>query len=207
MDVSALERALRLEGHRFIAGCDEAGRGALAGPVVAAAVVLNYDRLPSVLMDSKRMTRRRRELAAAEIKELAVAYATFRIEPREIERINILQASLKAMARAVDKLGIAVASVLADGNFAPPIHGPLVQAIVHGDDKIACIAAASILAKVERDEIMRQYAKLYPRYHFERHLGYGTDAHVAALKRYGACRLHRATFKPVRDLQQPTLFE
>lgn len=206
MDVSALERALKLEGHRFIAGCDEAGRGALAGPVVAAAVVLNYDRLPEVLMDSKRLTRRKRELAAAEIKELAIAYATFRVEPREIERINILQASLKAMARAVDKLGIAVADVLVDGNFAPRIGHTRVQAVVHGDAKIACIAAASIIAKVERDEIMRQYAKLFPRYHFERHMGYPTQEHLAALQRNGACRLHRDTFKPVRELAQPQLF-
>lgn len=206
MDVSALEKALQLEGQKYIAGCDEAGRGALAGPVVAAAVVLNYSRLPSVLMDSKRLTRQRRELAAAEIKELALAYATFRVEPREIERINILQASLKAMARAVDKLGLAVSCVLVDGNFTPPLKGLPVQAVVHGDAKIACIAAASILAKVERDEIMRQYAKLFPRYHFERHMGYPTAEHLALLKRIGSCRLHRTTFKPVRELLQPELF-
>lgn len=207
MEVSALERSLKLGGSRFIAGCDEAGRGALAGPVVAGAVVLSYDNLPSLLMDSKRMTKRRRELIAAEIKERSVAYATFLIEPREIERINILQASLKAMAKAVGKLGIKADAVLVDGNFTPEMDGRHVQAIVRGDDKIACIAAASIIAKVERDFIMDQYARQFPRYHFEKNRGYPTQAHLAALARYGPCRLHRKTFKPVREKLFPTLFE
>ena len=207
MEVSALERSLKLAGHRFIAGCDEAGRGALAGPVVAGAVVLSYDRLPALLMDSKRLTKRRRELVAAEIKEQAVAYATFRIEPREIERINILQASLKAMARAVGKLGIPVDAVLIDGNFPPRINGGTrVECIVGGDHKIACIAAASVLAKVERDFIMEQYARQFPRYHFDQHMGYPTEDHLAQLKRYGPSRLHRRTYKPVRELIQPGLF-
>jgi ribonuclease HII len=208
MEVSALERALRLQGYRFIAGCDEAGRGALAGPVVAAAVVLRYDQLPPLLMDSKRLTRRRREITAAEIKEQALAYATSRVEPREIERINILRASLKAMARAVDKLGIPVDCVLVDGNFAPKLNRKLrVQSIVHGDAKLACIAAASILAKVERDFIMEQYARQFPRYRFETHKGYGTNEHLALLKRHGPCRLHRSTFKPVRERLSPRLFK
>ncbi len=208
MKVSALEQSLKLAGHRFIAGCDEAGRGALAGPVVAAAVVLSYDRLPRLLMDSKRLTRRRRELVAAEVKEQAVAYATYRIEPREIERINILQASLKAMARAVDKLGVPADAVLIDGNFPPRINGGMrVECIVGGDNKIACIAAASILAKVERDFIMEQYARQFRKYHFERHKGYPTEEHLALLKRHGPCRLHRGTFKPVRELLTPKLFK
>jgi len=206
MEVSALEKALRIDGYRFIAGCDEAGRGALAGPVVAAAVVLSYDRLPAVLMDSKRMTKRRRELAAAEIKELSVANATYRIEPREIEQINILQASLKAMGRAVEKLGIPADCVLVDGNFAPLMNGRRVQAVVGGDGKVACIAAASILAKVERDFIMEQYSRQFSRYSFDEHKGYGTDRHLAELKRHGPCRLHRRTFKPVRELLAPSLF-
>lgn len=208
MKVSALERSLKLAGHRFIAGCDEAGRGALAGPVVAAAVVLSYDCLPRLLMDSKRLTRRRRELVASEVKEQAVAYATFRIEPREIERINILQASLKAMARAVDKLGVPADAVLIDGNFPPRINGGMrVECIVGGDNKIACIAAASILAKVERDFIMEQYARQFRKYHFERHKGYPTAEHLALLKRHGPCRLHCGTFKPVRELLTPRLFK
>jgi len=209
MEVSALERALKLDGYRFIAGCDEAGRGALAGPVVAAAVVLSYDYLPELLRDSKRLTRRRREALAAELKETAVGYATFAVEPREIERINILQASLKAMARSVAKLGFSVDFVLVDGLFTPRFgvrSAPGVQAIVGGDDKIACIAAASVLAKVERDFIMTQYARRFPRYHFERHMGYPTQEHLAALKRYGPCRLHRRNFKPVRELLEPALF-
>lgn len=207
MEVSALERSLKLGGSRFIAGCDEAGRGALAGPVVAGAVVLSYDRLPSALMDSKRLTRRRRELIAAEIKERAVAYATYLVEPREIERINILQASLKAMALAVGKLGIKVDAVLVDGNFVPEMELGNVQAIVGGDGKVACIAAASIIAKVERDFIMDQYARQYPRYHFERNRGYPTRAHLSAISRYGPCRLHRKTFKPVREKLYPGLFD
>jgi ribonuclease HII len=209
MEVSALERALKLRGQRFIAGCDEAGRGALAGPVMGAAVVLSYDHLPELLMDSKRLTRRRRELVAAELKEYAVGYATFAIEPREIERINILQASLKAMARSVAKLGFAVDYVLVDGPFPIVLDGhgaPPVQAVVDGDARICCIAAASILAKVERDFIMRQHARRYARYHFDVNMGYGTEKHLAALRRYGPCRLHRGNFKPVREAQQPGLF-
>jgi ribonuclease HII len=208
MEVSALEQSLKLAGHRFIAGCDEAGRGALAGPVVAAAVVLSYGKLPELLMDSKRLTRRRRELVSAEIKEQAVANAVFRVEPREIEQINILQASLKAMARAVDKLGMPVDAVLVDGNFAPRLGiRTLTECIVGGDRKIACIAAASVLAKVERDFIMEQYARQYPKYHFERHKGYPTEEHLALLKRYGPCRLHRRTFKPVKEQVLPRLFK
>lgn len=207
MKASALERSLKLSGHRLIAGCDEVGRGALAGPVVAAAAVLSYDKLPPLLMDSKRLTRRRRELVAAEIKEQAIAYATYRIEPREIERINILQASLKAMARAVDKLGMPVDAVLIDGNFPPRINsGARVECIIGGDRKVACIAAASILAKVERDFIMEQYARQFPKYKLDQHKGYPTAEHVALLERYGPCRLHRRTFKPVRRLLQPWLF-
>lgn len=207
MKVSALEKALKNEGHRFIVGCDEAGRGALAGPVVAGAVVLDYGNLPSLLMDSKRMTRKRREQAAAEIKELALAYATFRVEPREIERINILQASLKAMAKAVAKLGISVDCVLVDGNFAPKISSCDVQCIVGGDNKIACISAGSIIAKVERDFIMAQYARQFSYFRFDLHKGYGTKQHLAELKRHGICRLHRRTFKPIKEMSQPGLFK
>ena len=209
MKLSGLEKSLTAAGLKHIAGCDEAGRGALAGPVAAAAVVLNYRNLPSVLMDSKRLTRRRRELAAAEIKEKALAYATFLIEPREIERINILQASLSAMAHAVVKLGILVDGVLADGNHLPPVEAAQVHAIVGGDAKILCIAAASILAKVERDFLMEQYARQpkLKRYGFDKHKGYPTEAHLAALKRHGPCALHRRTFKPVRELLSPSLFK
>lgn len=209
MELSGLEQALVQAGLKHLAGCDEAGRGALAGPVAAAAVVLDYRNLPAVIMDSKRLTRRRRELAAAEIKEKALAYATYLVEPREIERINILQASLSAMAHAVAKLGMPVDCVLADGNQLPPVEATQVHAIVGGDAKILCIAAASILAKVERDFLMQQYARQgqYKRYGFDKHMGYGTAAHLAALKRYGPCALHRRTFKPVRDLASPTLFD
>jgi len=210
MEVSALERALVQDGWRFIAGCDEAGRGALAGPVVAAAVVLAYEHVPQMLQDSKRLTRKRRELLAGEVKEGAVGYATFAVEPREIERINILQASLKAMARCVQKLGFPVDWVLVDGLYPVEVRVlpglPRVQAIVDGDAKVACIAAASVLAKVERDFIMAQHARRFPRYHFEKNMGYPTEAHLAALKRYGPCRLHRKNFKPVRELLEPKLF-
>lgn len=210
MEVSALERSLQLEGYKFLAGCDEAGRGALAGPVVGAAVVLNYAKLPELLMDSKRLTRVKRELVAAELKQFAIGYATYAVDAREIERINILQASLKAMARSVAKLGFPVSYVLIDGPYPVRLDGPdapPVQAVVDGDAKVACIAAASILAKVERDFIMQQYARRYPKYHFDKHKGYGTAEHLAALERYGPCRLHRANFKPVRETAQPGLFE
>lgn len=211
MEVSSLEWALLHGGCRLIAGCDEAGRGALAGPVVAAAVVLAYDHVPPLLQDSKRLTRKRRELLAGELKELAIGYATFAIEPREIERINILQASLKAMARCVQKLGFPVGCVLVDGPY--PVErsalpgAPEIQPIVDGDAKVACIAAASVLAKVERDFIMAQHARRFPRYRFDQNMGYPTEAHLAALKKYGPCRLHRKNFKPVRESLEPMLFK
>lgn len=210
MQVSALERMLKSQGHRFIAGCDEAGRGALAGPVMGAAVVLDYGHLPELLMDSKRLTKKRRELVAAELKESVTGYATFAIEPREIERINILQASLKAMARCIGKLGVAVDYIIVDGPYPVVLDGSShipVQAVVDGDDKIACVAAASILAKVERDFIMQQAARRFPQYHFEKHMGYPTQEHLELLQRHGPCRLHRMNFAPVRELSQPALFK
>src|SRR5688572_14289079 len=168
---SSLELELLAKGKQIIVGCDEVGRGALAGPVVAAAVVLDYDCIPPGLGDSKLIAREQREELALAIRECAVAYAVCRIEAREIERINILRASLRAMRLATMRLGVTADALLVDGLHVPPLKyvggkRPLRRAIVGGDGSIACIGAASILAKVARDAIMRDYHKRYRRYGF-----------------------------------------
>ncbi len=218
MELSALERALLAEGKRLICGCDEAGRGALAGPVVAAAVVLDYDCLPGGLNDSKLLRADAREAAAETIRRCAIAWAVCAMSPREIERINILQASLSAMQTAVSMLSCCPEYVLIDGPQLPRMQtsaggealdsGSLpMQAIIDGDALILGIAAASILAKVERDRLMRELALEHPAYGFERHMGYGTPQHRAALTAHGPCEIHRRSFKPVQEILQGSLFE
>jgi ribonuclease HII len=207
---SHLELDLLAKGKRFIVGCDEVGRGALAGPVVAAAVVLDYDRLPQGLGDSKQIVHEQREELAVAIRGAAIACAVCRIEAREIERINILRASLRAMRLATMRLGITADALLVDGLHVPPLKyvggkRPLRRAIVGGDGCIACIGAASILAKVERDAIMREYHKRYRRYGFFTNVGYGTPEHHAALQKHGPCLQHRRTFRPIRELLEPQL--
>jgi ribonuclease HII len=182
-----------------VAGVDEAGRGPLAGPVVAAAVVLAPDRFIGGLADSKALTPARREALAEEIEANAVAWSVGRAEVEEIDSINILQASLLAMRRAVLALRVAPEKVLVDGNCCPDLEC-VVQAIVGGDACIPAISAASILAKVTRDREMEQLHRLYPCYGFDRHKGYPTAAHLAALTKYGPSPLHRKTFGPVRRL-------
>jgi ribonuclease HII len=211
--VSAIERALLAEGRRLIAGCDEAGRGALAGPVFAAAVVLDYERLPSVLADSKTLSRPQRELAETQIREFALACFVHSIDERGIEQHNILQASLLCMHRALESIeaaGHLLDAVLIDGLHTPRAQlrkGSIpMQAIVDGDAKIACISAAGILAKVARDAYMRGMAERHPHYGFEHNYGYGTPAHLEALGRHGPCELHRRSFAPVRELLSGALF-
>jgi ribonuclease HII len=210
MSLSELEQELLSKGKRVIVGCDEVGRGALAGPVVAAAVVLDYGRLPAGLGDSKQIPREQREELATAIRGSAVAFAVCRIEAREIERINILRASLRAMRIATMRLGVTADALLVDGLHVPPIKyvggkKPLCKAIVEGDGSIACIGAASILAKVARDAIMRDYHKRYKRYGFQTNVGYGTPEHYAALEKHGPCVQHRRTFRPIRELLEPQL--
>ncbi len=185
------------DGYKFIAGVDEVGRGCLAGAVVAAAVILDLSKpLPEGLNDSKKITAKNRERIAEEIRENAVCYAIAQIEADEIDRINILQATKKAMSVAVGELNPAADFLLIDALQLREINLPQ-KAIIHGDAISASIAAASIIAKTYRDNLMREFDKIYPEYSFARHVGYGTKAHFEAIKKYGACPLHRKSFRGV----------
>jgi ribonuclease HII len=186
---------------RRIAGVDEAGRGPLAGPVCAAAVILDVSRPIRGLKDSKQLTPEAREDLAADIRVRALAWAVAWADHEEIDRINILQASLLAMARAVAALSIEPHEVQVDGNQVPPVLLPVI-AIIKGDSKVRAISAASILAKVERDAAMLRMHTLYPQYGFDEHKGYPTPAHLEALDRHGACAIHRRSFAPVRRCLQ-----
>ena len=192
----SIERELASAGASPVAGVDEAGRGPLAGPVVAAAVVLDPENRVVGLDDSKKLSPRQREALLPEILAKAHAVALAAAGPREIERINILQASLRAMATAVEGLGLEPAHVLIDGNKRIPV--PLPQTpLVKGDSRCACIAAASVVAKVYRDQVMARMDGRFPGYGFGKHKGYPTRDHLAALARYGPCRIHRRTFRGV----------
>lgn len=180
-----------------VAGVDEAGRGPLAGPVVAAAVILDPARPIAGLRDSKQLSPAQREALADEIRTHALAWAVAWADHEEIDRINILQASLLAMARAVAALALEPAEVWVDGNRCPPVRQP-VTAIVKGDSSVPAISAASILAKVERDAAMRRLDVIYPGYGFAVHKGYPTAQHLQALEVLGACSVHRRSFGPVR---------
>ncbi len=183
-----------------VAGVDEAGRGPLAGPVVAAAVVLDPARPIAGLNDSKKLSEKARERLAIEIREKALAWSIAEASPAEIDRINILQATFLAMRRAVEGLAISPESARIDGNKVPPGLACPAEAVVKGDGKIAAIAAASILAKTHRDALMRALAGEYPQYGFEKHMGYPTAAHFAALAAHGASPVHRRSFAPVAQL-------
>ncbi|MCG6872146.1 MAG: ribonuclease HII [Gammaproteobacteria bacterium] len=180
-----------------VAGVDEAGRGPLAGPVLAAAVMLPADHGLVGLRDSKRLSPRQRDRLASEIRSRAVCWAVGRAEVEEIDRLNILRATLNAMRRAVEGLPVAPGWVVVDGPFRPTLVVPC-QALVRGDDLVPEISAASILAKVERDSEMCGLGERYPVYGFEQHKGYATRAHLEALARYGASPAHRRSFAPVR---------
>ena len=178
---------------------DEAGRGPLAGPVVAAAVILDPEHPILGLNDSKKLSVKRRELLAIEIRATALAWAVAEASVEEIDRINILQASLLAMRRAVKALGIQPSHALIDGNCCPSLPCTA-EAIVGGDGKIASIAAASILAKTTRDAGMRVLHAAYPQYAFDRHMGYPTAAHLKALREHGPSPVHRRSYAPVAQL-------
>lgn len=181
----------------LICGVDEAGRGPLAGAVFAAAVILD-DRHPiEGLADSKKLSEKKREKLALEIRQRALAWAIASADVEEIDRINILQASLLAMKRAVESLRLCPGQVLVDGLYCPPLAIPS-QAIVKGDGSVAQISAASILAKTARDAAMLELHAHYPQYGFDRHKGYGTADHLAALRRHGASPVHRVSFAPVK---------
>ncbi len=183
----------------LIAGVDEVGRGPLAGPVIAAAVILN-EACPIVgLADSKTLTQKRREALAIQIRQEALAFALGRAEVEEIDKINILQASLLAMKRAVEQLPIAPHHVLVDGKYCPQIDYTM-EAIIQGDKTVPVISAASIIAKVARDQEMCEMDRLYPDYGFAAHKGYPTRAHRQALQQHGVTPIHRRSFAPVRDV-------
>lgn len=176
-----------------ICGIDEAGRGPLAGPVVAGAVILPKDCKILYLNDSKKLSEKRREELFLEIQDKAVSYAVGIVEPKEIDRINILQATYAAMRQAVGKLSRVPQVLLNDAVEIPGLSMKQVK-IIHGDAKSLSIAAASVLAKVTRDHLMMDYDKQYPEYGFAKHKGYGTAAHIQVLKEKGACPIHRKTF-------------
>ena len=182
----------------LVAGVDEAGRGPLAGPVCAAAVILDPARIPDGLDDSKRLPVAVRERLSLQIKSLALQWAVGWSSAAEIDRLNILQASLLAMRRAVMALAPAPGAVLVDGNRCPDGLPCPARAIVGGDATEPCISAASILAKVARDREMGRLDTLHPGYGFARHKGYPTEAHLDALRRFGPCPEHRQSFRPVR---------
>lgn len=184
------------QGYQCVAGVDEVGRGPLAGSVVAAAVIL--DKPIAGLRDSKKLTAKRRELLFPIIKQQSLAWAIASASAQEIDDINILQASLLAMSRAVAKLTPQPDLALIDGNRCPALNCAA-KAVIKGDDKIDAIAAASILAKVSRDREMLELGKVYPQYGFERHMGYPTKQHFQALAQYGPIEQHRRSFRPVRE--------
>ncbi len=185
--------------HRLICGVDEAGRGPLAGPVYAAAVILDAERPLQGLADSKKLSERNRECLAPCIREQALAWSVACASVEEIDALNILQATLLAMRRAVEALSPRPDEVLVDGTHCPSIGLP-VRAVIKGDSTVAAISAASILAKTARDAEMRRLHALYPQYGLDRHKGYPTADHLAALRRHGVAAIYRRSFRPVREL-------
>jgi ribonuclease HII len=180
-------------------GCDEAGRGAGAAEVYVSAVVLDPERPIAGLADSKKLSSRKREALSYEIKLHALCWCIEKASLEEIEHLNILHATLLAMKRAVEGLKVKPDKVLIDGNHVPMLEMPT-EAIIKGDDKVPSISAASILAKVARDQAMVEYHRLFPEYGFNIHKGYFTREHMEALCKYGPCPIHRKTFAPIRKL-------
>ena len=191
------EKRAVAEGFSFIAGVDEVGRGCLAGAVVAAACILDLSKpLPAGLNDSKKLSAKKREQIAEELRANALAYSIGQIEAEEIDRINILEATKKAMRLAIENLEPQADFLLIDALQLKDVSLPQ-KAIIKGDATSASIAAASIIAKVYRDNLMAEFDKIYPVYGFARHAGYGTKVHFEAIKTHGACPLHRKSFRGV----------
>ncbi len=187
-----------------IAGVDEVGRGPLAGPVVTAAVILDPHNPIAGLDDSKKLTEKKRIILAEQIKEKALCYSIARAEYTEIDELNIFQATLLAMKRAVAGLTMKPDRVLVDGKFCPDIPFPC-EAVIKGDSRVAAISAASILAKVNRDNEMIAMEENYPGYGFAKHKGYPTKVHIEALEKLGITPIHRRSFKPVKKILLQTL--
>lgn len=197
-DRFALERSLREQGYGRIAGTDEVGRGPLAGPVVAACVILPAECDPQRYRDSKQLTHEQRVALAEELRASTALIGVGIVSVAEIDRLNILQASLRAMQLAVESLPLVPDFLLVDGRHSVPLCIPQ-QAVVKGDSRSASIAAASIIAKVTRDALMDSLHQEYPQYNFHRHKGYGTSEHCRLLQRHGPCPMHRRSFRPVRE--------
>ena len=192
-DMWQIEQLCMDEGYKMICGVDEAGRGPLAGPVCAAAVILPAGIDIPGLNDSKKLSDKKRRELYPVIKELAVAYSIVLVDHETIDRINILQATLSAMEQAISGLSIKPDIALIDGNREKDFGVPC-KTVVHGDSLSASIAAASVLAKVTRDDVMLALAEEYPQYGFDIHKGYGTKAHYEALRAFGPCAIHRMSF-------------
>jgi ribonuclease HII len=193
VDKLQFERQLLERGYKYIAGVDEVGRGPLAGPVVCAAVIMPLDAVIDGVDDSKKLSAKKRETLSELIKKTALCYRIVEVDAKTIDEINILQATREGMKQALLGLEIAPEVVLTDGNMTLDI--PFRQhSIVHGDALSYSIGAASIIAKVYRDALMDEYAKLYPAYAFEKNKGYGTAVHIKAIKEQGLCPIHRRTF-------------
>lgn len=187
------EEAARSRGYHYICGVDEAGRGPLAGPVCAAAVILPENTIIDGVNDSKKLTEKKREALFDVITEKAVSYCVAYASVEEIEALNILNATMLAMKRAVEGLELPADYAMIDGNKLPDLSIDA-ECIVKGDARSMSIASASILAKVSRDRLMYEYAKEYPQYSFEKHKGYGTKIHQEAILKYGPCPCHRMSF-------------
>ncbi|AIW19691.1 ribonuclease HII [Vibrio coralliilyticus] len=185
------------QGYRLIAGVDEVGRGPLVGDVVTAAVILDPNNPIEGLNDSKKLTEKKRLALLPEIKEKALAWSVGRCSPEEIDQLNILQATMVAMQRAIEGLEVAPDFTLIDGNRVPQLNMDA-QAVVKGDMRVAEISAASIIAKVVRDQEMEELDKLHPQFGFAKHKGYPTKAHFEAIEQYGVIDQHRKSFKPVK---------
>jgi len=198
------EQQAQAAGHRLIAGVDEAGRGALAGPVVAAAIILPPQHRIAHIVDSKRLSPAQREYLFHQLLSEKIGCAVGIVPADQINALNIRQATLKAMAQAVTALQSQLDFVLIDGLDAPSLAVPH-RCITDGDAKCYCIAAASIIAKVFRDQLMEYLAQLYPHYGFERNRGYGTAEHLTALRKYGPSLVHRHSFAPIKELNQMEL--
>ncbi len=193
MDKLEYERRLLNEGYKYICGVDEVGRGPLAGPVVCAAVIMPLDKLVEGVDDSKKIGKKKREIIAEKILNCAIACRICRVEREIIDEINILQATRLCMKNAVEGLSVKPDFVLTDGNMTLEISLPQTS-IIKGDAKSYTIGAASIVAKVYRDNIMKEYAALYPQYGFETNAGYGSRAHIEAIEKYGLTPIHRRSF-------------
>ncbi|MCQ2452422.1 MAG: ribonuclease HII [Oscillospiraceae bacterium] len=198
-DLYAIERELRQEGYSYVVGVDEAGRGPLAGPVFAAAVVLPEETNLPGLNDSKKLTAKKRDWLYDAIREQALAYGIAHADEKTIDEINILNAVYQAMNEAASQIPLSPRLLLIDGNRNKGIVGES-RCVIKGDAKCACIAAASILAKVSRDRYMEKLAESYPQYGFERHKGYGTALHYEKLREFGPAPIHRLSFlKNLKD--------